>query len=134
MSGFGVVIGVPAMELGATLAGHGTATSLNAIDNLNKVHHANSSGSGGTFSADSSLPTLDGTGKVHGPLPDRVNLYKYSKDALKQLLKELKISVQTRIKMNGKLGVDKAGGDTHGLRQAQEQTLIRDIENYLKSN
>jgi len=40
----GAVIGVPAVGVGATMAGHGTATALHALQNLDRVHHVNSSG------------------------------------------------------------------------------------------
>ncbi len=137
LSGVGAIVGVPAVVGGVSLATHGGSVVVHTLDNaLSKVHRVNSSGGGsggnGTFSADSSLPKLDRSLKVHGDLPQRKDFYRYSKDALRELLKELKISVQTRIRKNAELGVSKAQGDTHGLRQAQEQTLIRDLENYLK--
>jgi hypothetical protein len=73
------------------------------------------------------LPSLDGTGKVHGKLPGAGDLGQYSKEELRQLLAELKASVQQRIQTNIQKGSDKA----HAQRQANEQKLIRQIEKYL---
>ena len=73
------------------------------------------------------LPSLDATGKVHGDLIDPKDFSKYSPDELKQLNKELKQSVQQRIKKTSELGSDKG----HGQRQGAEQDLIKSIEKYL---
>ena len=77
----------------------------------------------------SALPSLDATGKVHGVLPRIKDLPKYSKGELKTLLKELRFSVQQRIKVTSKMGRDKA----HGQRQGAEQDLIKSIEKYLSN-
>ena len=74
------------------------------------------------------LPKLDATGKVHGMLPHIKDLIKYSKEDLKILLKELRLSVQRRIEVTSKLGRDRA----HGQRQGAEQDLIKSIEKHLK--
>ncbi|PKV52445.1 RHS repeat-associated protein [Aquimarina sp. MAR_2010_214] len=75
------------------------------------------------------LPSLDATGKVHGTLPKIRDLSKYTKDELKILLKELKLSVQRRIKVTSRLGRDRA----HGQRQGAEQDLIKSIEKHLEN-
>lgn len=75
------------------------------------------------------LPTLDETRKVHGLLPKAIELSKYSVDELKIFLKELKINVVTRGKLNGKLGTDY----NHSFRVAQEHELIRKIEKILEN-
>ncbi|KMQ59941.1 hypothetical protein ACM46_16920 [Chryseobacterium angstadtii] len=59
------------------------------------------------------LPSIDATRKVHGVLPRSIDLVNFSKDELKILLQELKISVQQRIKTTSKLGRDVG----HGERQ-----------------
>ncbi|MBG6133197.1 RHS repeat-associated protein [Aquimarina sp. EL_43] len=75
------------------------------------------------------LPSLDATGKVHGTLPKIKDLSKFSKDELKILLRELKLSVQRRIKVTSRLGRDRA----HGQRQGAEQDLIKSIEKHLEN-
>ncbi len=122
LTGPGAIVGVPAIAGGLGLGAHGYSVFDIARNSLSRVHKLNSS----------RLPSLDKSGKVHGKLPKREDFYKYSLDDLRQLLRELKQSVQMRIKRNSELGVDKAAGDLHGLRQAEEQGLIRDIENYLQ--
>jgi hypothetical protein len=72
------------------------------------------------------LPKLDATGKVHGILPKVRDFAKYSKEELKILYKELKISVQRRIKVTARMGRDKG----HGQRQGAEQDLIKSLEKY----
>ena len=126
LTGFGAAVGVPAVGVGATLMGHGGVTTAYALNNLNKVHKVNSSGTGGSVSKNS-LPTIDATGKVHGKLPETKDFPKYSKDDLRQLLKELKQSVQKRIEVTTKLGRDRA----HGQRQGAEQDLIKSLEKFL---
>jgi len=74
------------------------------------------------------LPALDATGKVHGDLPKASELGEHSADDLRQLLGELKQSVQERIRKTVELGPHKP----HGERQAAEQELIRQIESNLK--
>lgn len=76
------------------------------------------------------LPALDSTGKVHGKLPKRQDLDKYSPDELSQLQDELRQSVKQRIRKNIELGSDKA----HGERQADEQQLIKDIDKHLSGS
>jgi hypothetical protein len=122
LTGAGAIVGVPVMAGGLGLGAHGYSVFDIARNSLSRVHQLNSS----------RLPSLDKSGKAHGKLPKREDFYKYSFDDLRQLLKELKQSVQMRIKRNSVLGVDKAAGDLHGLRQAEEQGFIRDIENYLQ--
>jgi len=75
----------------------------------------------------SQLPKLDATGKVHGVLPKIKDLGKYSKEEIKILYKELKLSVQRRIKVTSRMGRDRA----HGQRQGAEQDLIKSIEKFL---
>jgi hypothetical protein len=74
------------------------------------------------------LPSIDRTGKVHGDLPNIKDIGKYSKEELGLFLKELKESVQQRIKVTSQLGRDRS----HGQRQGAEQDLIQAIEKYLK--
>ena len=74
------------------------------------------------------LPALDATGKVHGTLPKIKDLFKYSKDELKILRDELRVSVQKRIEVASRMGRDKA----HGQRQGAEQELLKFLEKYLK--
>ncbi|MFC4874285.1 RHS repeat domain-containing protein [Negadavirga shengliensis] len=73
------------------------------------------------------LPSLDATGKVHGTLPKVRDFGRYSIEELQILLKELRQSVQTRIKVTSKMGRDQA----HGQRQGAEQDLIKSLEKYL---
>lgn len=73
------------------------------------------------------LPSIDATKKVHGALPRVIDLVNFSKDELKILLNELKISSQQRIKVTSRLGRDL----THAERQGAEQNLIKYIEKYL---
>jgi hypothetical protein len=73
------------------------------------------------------LPKLDATGKVHGTLPRVKDFAKYSKDELKILLKELRMSVQKRIEVTSRMGRDRG----HGQRQGAEQDLIKSLEKYL---
>lgn len=87
-------------------------------------------GPGGVFKGPGllkSLPSLDATRKVHGTLPRVIDLAKFSKDELKILLSELRISAQQRIKATSRLGRDL----THGERQGAEQNLIKYLEKYL---
>lgn len=73
------------------------------------------------------LPTLDGTGKVHGPLPRASDLPAYSREDLEILRDQLKVSTQTRIEVTTDLGRDRP----HGQRQGAEQDLLRVIERIL---
>jgi hypothetical protein len=73
------------------------------------------------------LPSLDSTGKVHGELPRPQDIGDYSHEELQILYDELRISVQTRIQYNTRLGSDPG----HALRQAQEQQLIWSIAKIL---
>ena len=83
---------------------------------------------GGTQRGRQELPSLDGTGKVHGQLPDPKDLDQYSRDELIQLRDELEISVQRRIEKTVELGREKA----HGQRQGAEQDLIDSINKFLE--
>ena len=74
------------------------------------------------------LPALDRTGKVHGVLPKIKDLGRYSRGELKTLLRELKQSVQQRIKVTSRKGSDRA----HGQRQGAEQDLIKSLEKHLR--
>ncbi|MCS3533013.1 hypothetical protein [Chryseobacterium sp. JUb7] len=59
-------------------------------------------GPGGVFKGPGflkKLPSIDATKKVHGALPRIIDLARFSKDELKILLQELKISAQQRIKV-----------------------------------
>jgi RHS repeat-associated protein len=76
----------------------------------------------------SPLPGRDETGKVHGDLPERKDLSKYSPDELRQFQGELKGSVERRIRRTAELGPEKK----HGERQAAEQQLIKQIDEHLK--
>lgn len=73
------------------------------------------------------LPTLDGTGKVHGPLPSASDLPAYAREDLEILRDQLKVSTQTRIDVTTDLGRDRP----HGQRQGAEQDLLRAIERIL---
>jgi len=73
------------------------------------------------------LPRLDATGKVHGDLPHPKDLNEYHPEDLRQLADELRQSVRERIRKNSELGPS----GNHGLRQAQEQDLIKSIEKHL---
>ena len=74
------------------------------------------------------LPALDRTGKVHGELPLAEDLEKYSPYELRQLQKELKQSVQERIRVT----VEKGPHKPHGERKKAEQELTRQIEKHLE--
>lgn len=74
------------------------------------------------------LPALDRTGKVHGELPRAADLGQYSPYELRQLQKELKQSVQERIRVTVEMGPHKP----HGERQRAEQELIRQIDKHLE--
>lgn len=76
------------------------------------------------------LPSLDGTGKVHGVLPHPEDLGKYDPYDLAQLRDELEKSVQERIRKTVDLGSD----FTHGERQAMEQQLIFSIDKFLSGS
>jgi RHS repeat-associated protein len=73
---------------------------------------------------------LDRTGKVHGPLPKPLELGKYSRDDLTQLLGELKQGVKERIRLNAERGADPG----HAARQREEQTLISRITKLLEDD
>jgi hypothetical protein len=74
------------------------------------------------------LPKLDGTGKVHGKLPQAKDLVLYDTEDLIQLRNELQASVQKRIEVTVKKGSDFG----HAERQAAEQQLIRAIDKHLE--
>jgi hypothetical protein len=82
---------------------------------------------------DHELPALDGTGKVHGELPNINDLNRYSDEALEILCDELKQSVQTRIQTTSQVGdmFSDIQNRSHGQRQEAEQSLVRAIEKYL---
>ncbi|MEM7371945.1 MAG: DUF6443 domain-containing protein [Bacteroidota bacterium] len=89
-------------------------------------------GPGGVFKGAGflkTLPALDKTRKVHGALPRAKDLVRFSKGELRKLLRELKISVQQRIKVTSRLGRHRS----HGQRQGAEQDLIKTIEKYLNN-
>ena len=75
------------------------------------------------------LPVLDATGKVHGQLPDVMDLGRYDVDELIQLRDDLKLSVQKRIEVT----VQKGSDFGHAQRQAAEQQLIKSIEKHLEN-
>jgi hypothetical protein len=76
------------------------------------------------------LPSLDSTGKVHGLLPHPDDFGQYQPDELAQLQRELKQSVQERIRQTAALGRDRG----HGQRQGAEQDLINTIAKYLSGS
>jgi hypothetical protein len=106
----------------ATASGPALGKEVSNADNL--VLQSRGTGAKDT----NPLPALDRTGKVHGPLPKAKDLDKYSTDELRQLLAELRQSVQQRIRRTVALGPDRA----HGQRQGAEQALIRQIERNLE--
>jgi hypothetical protein len=55
------------------------------------------------------LPELDVTGKLHGALPKLKDLYKYSKSDLKNLLRDLKISVPIELKVPSRVNLVQVG-------------------------
>jgi hypothetical protein len=67
----------------------------------------------------------DKSGKVHGELPKRQEFGDYDQDELHQLLSELRLSVKEKIRQNDELGFNKS----HSQRQAEEQQLIKQLEN-----
>ena len=82
------------------------------------------------------LPVLDITRKIHTNttnLPKVKDLAKYSKDQLTMFLKDLKISVQSRIRSTTLKGSDasRMQNRAHGQRQGAEQDLIKAIEKIL---
>ena len=73
------------------------------------------------------LPVIDGTGKVHGPLPKREDLDLYDPEDLSDLADQLRDSIRKRIEVTERLGPDRG----HTERVAAEQLLLRQIERYL---
>ena len=73
------------------------------------------------------LPVRDGTGKVHGDLPQLSDLNSYETDDLVSYRDDLERSVQTRIEKNSELGSDLG----HAQRQAEEQAQISRINKIL---
>lgn len=93
----------------------------------NDIEEAGETSSGG---GKKDLPSLDGTGKLHGELPSRKQWMKHSREELIHLLHELKKSVKQRSYVNSTHpNKDKLPGHTRRLNQ--ELDLIRDIEHYL---
>ena len=82
------------------------------------------------------LPVLDATRKIHtntSALPKIQDLASYPKDELVLFLKDLKISVQSRIKSTTLKGpkANQLQNRAHGQRQGAEQDLIKAIEKLL---
>lgn len=73
------------------------------------------------------FPTLDGTGKVHGTLPKPFHLEIYETDELEVLEEGLREGILERIRKNIELGYDRR----HGVRQADEQRLLKAIQDLL---
>lgn len=74
------------------------------------------------------LPKLDGTGKMHGDLPDIKDLKKnVDDDTLSDFRDDLKSSVQKRQEVTDDLGADAA----HSRRQAQEADLAKSLDKHL---
>jgi hypothetical protein len=121
---------VPAIVASKALVVGGGANVLAGIAGLVQ---ALSKGSGpgrapATRGEPKELPLRDSTGKVHGELPTPSELKNYSIEELQQLQAELRQSVAQRIRYSSALGPK----GNHGLRQAQEQELIRQIEKHLE--
>ena len=70
---------------------------------------------------------LDGTGKLHGTLPDKNNLQNYDIEELARLAKELPKSIQKRIEITVKTGADHG----HNDRIAKEVDLVVAILKFL---
>ncbi|MEW4451991.1 RHS repeat-associated core domain-containing protein [Bremerella sp. JC817] len=75
-----------------------------------------------------SLPSLDGTGKVHGELPHPKDLSKFDADELELLAEQLRKSVGERIRKT----IEKGADPGHSDRITAEQDLIKSIEKYLE--
>jgi hypothetical protein len=71
---------------------------------------------------------LDATGRVHGRLPNPLELGRYHPEDLEELLSQLRSSLQQRIANTANLGAN-AG---HDSRILEEQQLIRAIEKLLE--
>jgi hypothetical protein len=133
-TGIGAAIGVPAIAVSTVVVVGGAANVMAGLAGLM------SSGSGSSTPRQPSqeaastarerkeLPALDKTGKVHGELPKAEELGRYSNDELRQLRRELRQSVQERIRKTVEMGPHKP----HGERQAAEQELIQRIDKYLE--
>jgi len=90
---------------------------------------------------DTKLPSTElygkGKGKLHGAetpdLPKPGEFWQYSRDALELLLSQLRESMAARIASTAKEGPNatRMQNKLHGERQAAEQSLIRELENFL---
>ncbi len=74
-------------------------------------------------------PVLDGTGKVHGPLPSSIPK-SWSHSMLRELAADLRISIGTRRREMRRLGED----GPHRRRLQQEERLLRQIEKRLSGS
>lgn len=74
------------------------------------------------------VPQLDERGKIHGPLPRTQDLPRYSSGDLREMQRNLRLSVKQIIKQRIRLGPDRG----HGQRQAAEQRLIKQIDKVLR--
>ena len=102
------------------VATHDVVVASRELARLNSMNDA-----GGSTGGNADIPSLDGTGKVHGELPGRSTWSKYSKEDLRVLLSDLKKSVKTRTRVNNMKGVDYG----HSKRLSDEHQLIKEIEN-----
>jgi len=75
------------------------------------------------------LPSLDGTGKVHGQLPDHVP-DNWTRDEMEQLADELRQSIQTRKDAM----IDLGDSASHANRIREEEQLLRQIEKKLSGS
>jgi RHS repeat-associated protein len=76
-----------------------------------------------------SLPRLDRSGKVHGPLPGYVPK-SWTRDDLQQIAQDLRVSIATRKAEQGRLGED----GPHRARIGQEEMLLRQVEKKLSGS
>ena len=128
VTGIGAAVGVTAMVVSTTLVVGGAGNIAAGVRGLTQAMMSKGSGRTTPKGEPKELPRRDSTGKVHGELPKASELRNYSVEGLRQLQAELRQSVEQRIRVNSAMGPK----GNHGLRQAQEQELIRQIEKHLE--
>ena len=121
------VVGAPAAAGGIALAGHGAAMFGQGVKNILKAEGPPSSSRVRTFN---DIPTLDGTGKLHGPIPKRSEWTKWSRSELEVLVDHLRKSIKKRSFVN-KTHPNKSKLPGHSRRLNDEIDLLRDINHFL---
>jgi RHS repeat-associated protein len=122
VTGVGAAVGLPTAALGFATVAVGVAVGVEAKLDYDKSQQVLQMSN----QSQPDMPRLDGTGKVHGQIPDHVP-ENWRRSDLEDLADDLRGSIQTRKNEQNRLGED----GPHRERLRQEERLLRQIERIL---